>query len=42
MTVATDTFADFVDHLAEALDDHDATGDELARGCTSRGSTSTG
>ena len=29
MTVATDTFADFVDHLAEALDDHDATGEEL-------------
>jgi AraC family transcriptional regulator len=30
MTVAADTFADFVDHLTEALDDHDATGEELA------------
>ena len=30
MTVATDTFVDFVDHLTEALDDHGATGEELA------------
>ena len=30
MTVATDTFADFVDHLAEALDDHEMTGEEWA------------
>lgn len=30
MTVAADTFADFVDHLTEALDDHAATGEELA------------
>ena len=30
MTVATDTFVDFVDHLTEALDDHAATGEELA------------
>src|SRR6478752_2531155 len=30
MTVATDTFVDFVDHLTEALDDHEATGEELA------------
>ncbi|KQY50157.1 MULTISPECIES: helix-turn-helix domain-containing protein [unclassified Nocardioides] len=27
---ATDTFVDFVDHLTEALDDHEATGEELA------------
>lgn len=31
MTVATDTFVTFVDHLTEALDDHEATGEELAR-----------
>ena len=32
MSTATDTFADFVDHLAEALDDHaTASGDDLAR-----------
>ena len=31
MTVAADTFADFVDHLAEALDDHEASGEEWAR-----------
>ena len=30
MTVATDTFADFVEHLAEALDDHEVTGEEWA------------
>ena len=30
MTVAADTFVDFVDHLTEALDDHEATGEELA------------
>ena len=42
MTVATDTFAEFVDQLAEALDDHDATGEDWPRGCTSRASTSTG
>lgn len=30
MTTAADTFADFVDCLAEALDDHDATGDAWA------------
>ena len=30
MTVATDTVVDFVDHLTEALDDHEATGEELA------------
>jgi AraC-like DNA-binding protein len=30
MTVATDTFADFVDGLAGALDDHDATGEDWA------------
>jgi len=30
MTVATDTFAAFVDVLADALDDHDATAEELA------------
>jgi AraC-like DNA-binding protein len=30
MTVATDTFADFVDLLTEVLDDHEATGAELA------------
>jgi AraC-like DNA-binding protein len=30
MTVATDTFADFVDGLAEALDDHEATGEDWA------------
>ncbi|WP_067439036.1 helix-turn-helix domain-containing protein [Nocardioides jensenii] len=27
---ATDTFVEFVDHLTEALDDHEATGEELA------------
>ena len=43
MTVAADTFADFVDHLTEALDDHDADGRRSwRRGCTSRASTSTG
>ena len=31
MTVATDVFADFVDHLAEALDDHETSADDLAR-----------
>ena len=31
MTVAADTFADFVDHLAEALDDHEVSGEEWAR-----------
>ncbi|MDN5895260.1 MAG: helix-turn-helix domain-containing protein [Nocardioides sp.] len=37
MTVATDTFVDFVDPLTEALDDHEATGEELAaRMCFSR------
>jgi len=30
MGTAHDTFVEFVDHLAEALDDHDRTGDELA------------
>jgi AraC family transcriptional regulator len=30
MSTATDTFARFVDVLADALDDHDASGDELA------------
>jgi AraC family transcriptional regulator len=30
MTVAADTFADFVDGLAAALDDHDATGADWA------------
>ncbi len=30
MTTATDTFADFVEHLADALDDHDASADQLA------------
>jgi AraC-like DNA-binding protein len=30
MTVAADTFADFVDGLAEALDDHQATGEDWA------------
>lgn len=30
MTVAADTFADFVDGLASALDDHEATGEEWA------------
>jgi len=30
MTTAADTFVRFVDHLAEAMDDHEATGDELA------------
>jgi AraC family transcriptional regulator len=30
MTVAADTFVAFVDVLADALDDHDATGDDLA------------
>jgi AraC family transcriptional regulator len=30
MTVAADTFAAFVDVLADALDDHEATGDDLA------------
>jgi len=30
MTVATDTFVEFVDHLAEVLDDHDVPGDDLA------------
>ena len=30
MTVAADTFADFVDGLAAALDDHDATGEDWA------------
>jgi AraC family transcriptional regulator len=30
MTVPADTFADFVDGLAEALDDHDASGEEWA------------
>ena len=29
-TVRTDTFAAFIDVLAESLDDHDASGDELA------------
>jgi AraC-like DNA-binding protein len=31
MTTAADTFADFVDHLAEALDDHEVSGEEWAR-----------
>jgi len=31
MTVAADTFAAFVDLLADALDDHEATGEDLAR-----------
>ena len=30
MTVAVDTFVSFVDTLADALDDHEATGEELA------------
>jgi AraC family transcriptional regulator len=30
MSVAADTFADFVDGLADALDDHDATGEDWA------------
>src|SRR3954452_20507670 len=30
MTVAADTFAEFVDGLAEALDDHDRSGDDWA------------
>lgn len=30
MTTGSDTFADFVDLLAEVLDDHEATGEELA------------
>ncbi|MGH3361053.1 MAG: helix-turn-helix transcriptional regulator [Nocardioides sp.] len=30
MSTAVDTFADFVDHLAEALDDHELTGEEWA------------
>jgi AraC family transcriptional regulator len=30
MSVATDTFVEFVDHLTEALDDHDTTGEDLA------------
>ena len=30
MSVAADTFADFVDGLAEALDDHDRSGDDWA------------
>jgi AraC family transcriptional regulator len=30
MPTAADTFSDFVDHLAEALDDHELTGDERA------------
>ena len=30
MTVAADTFADFVDGLAGALDDHEASGDDWA------------
>ena len=29
-TVATDTFARFVEQLSEALDDHERTGDEWA------------
>lgn len=37
MSTAADHFATFVDVLAEVLDDHDATGDELARRlCLSR------
>ena len=31
MTVATDTFVAFVDVLTDALDDHEATGEDLAR-----------
>ena len=45
MSTATDTFADFVDHLTEALDDptHGGVGGRSwAAGSTSRGSTSTG
>ena len=46
MTVAADTFAEFVDHLAEALDDpRRPRGDRRGAGppgCTSRASTSTG
>ena len=30
MTAATDTFVAFVDVLADALDDHEATGEDLA------------
>ena len=30
MTAASDAFADFVTHLADALDDHDVTGEQLA------------
>jgi hypothetical protein len=30
MTAAADTFADFVDGLAAALDDHDASGEDWA------------
>jgi hypothetical protein len=42
VTAATDTFAAFVDVLADALDEHEATGEDLAKRCTCRGSTSTG
>ena len=30
MTTATDTFTSFVDTLADRLDDHEATGEQLA------------
>ena len=37
-----DTFARFVDSLADGLDDHEATGTTWRAASTSRGSTSTG
>ena len=42
MSATTDTFARFVDVLADTLDDHDAAGRRSRRACTSRDSTSTG
>ena len=42
MTAAADHFASFVDVLADALDDHEVTGEDWRPGSTCRGSTSTG
>lgn len=42
MTSAADTFAAFVDVLADSLDDHEASGADSLPASTSRASTRTG
>ena len=41
-STAADTFARFVDVLADTMDDHDTDGEALASRCTCHGSTATG